>query len=56
MVSPDALGPFVTLFQQEVVAKETSSFLFLTAVRVIIERADLKGGVQEVHMLPKDGD
>jgi hypothetical protein len=30
--------------------------LFLIAVRAIIERRDLKGELQELHMFPKDGD
>jgi hypothetical protein len=47
---------FIICFQQDVVTKSTSSSLFLTAVRVIIERGDLKGGLQEVHVFPKDGD
>jgi hypothetical protein len=28
--------------------------IFLMAVRVIVEREDLKGGLQEVHMFPED--
>jgi hypothetical protein len=40
MVSPDAVGPFVAPFQQETVTEKTLLSLFLTAVRVIIERGD----------------
>jgi hypothetical protein len=37
MVSPD-VGPFIALSQQEAVTEQTSLSLFLTAVRVTIER------------------
>jgi hypothetical protein len=40
MVSPDAVGPFITPCQQEAVTEQTSSSLSLTAVRVTIERGD----------------
>jgi hypothetical protein len=56
MVSSDALGPLATPCQQEVVIEYTSLSLFLTAVRVIIEKEELKGRMQEVNLFPKDGD
>jgi hypothetical protein len=48
VVSRVAAGPFIVLCQQESVTESTSLSLFLTAVRVIIERGDLKGRLQEV--------
>jgi hypothetical protein len=53
LVNPDAVGPFIIPCQQESVTEYTSSFLILTADRVKVEKGDLKGRLQEVHMFPK---
>jgi hypothetical protein len=56
MVSPDAVGVFITPCQQEAVTEQTSSSLFLTAVRVVTERGDLKDRPREVKetlLLPR---
>jgi hypothetical protein len=56
MVSPDAVGPFIAPCQQEVVIEQTLSCLFLTAVRVVTERGDLKDRPREVKetlLLPR---
>jgi hypothetical protein len=49
MVSPDAAGPFITPCQQEAVTEQTSLSLFLTAVREVSERGDLKDRPREVE-------
>jgi hypothetical protein len=56
MVSPDAAGLFIAPCHQEVVTEQTSLSLFLTAVRVVTERGDLKDRLQEVKetlLLPR---
>jgi hypothetical protein len=55
VISPDALGLFVTPFQQEAVTKWNLFSLFLMAVKVITERGDVKDGLWEVHVFPKHG-
>jgi hypothetical protein len=47
-VSLDAAGPFIALCQQEAVTEQTSLSLFLTTVRAVTERGDLKDRPQEV--------
>jgi hypothetical protein len=49
-------GPSITPCQQEAVTKQTSLYLFLTAVRIVTERGDLKDRLQEVKeilLLPR---
>jgi hypothetical protein len=56
VVSPDAAGPFITPCQLEAVTEKTLSSLFLTTVRVVTERGDLKDILQEVKetlLLPR---
>jgi hypothetical protein len=56
VVSPDAVGPFITPCQQEAVTEQTSSSLFLTAVRAVTDRGDLRDSLQEVKetlLLPR---
>jgi hypothetical protein len=48
VVSPDAVGPFISPCQQEAVTEQTSLSLFLTVVRVVTERGDLKDRPWEV--------
>jgi hypothetical protein len=50
MVSPDIVGPFIASCQQ------TSSSLFLTAVKMVTERGDLKDRPGEVKgtLLPRE--
>jgi hypothetical protein len=58
MDSPDAVGPFIAPCQQEAVTEQTSSSLFLTAVRAVTERGDLKDRpwkVKETLLLPRKG-
>jgi hypothetical protein len=52
----NAADPFITPCQQEAVTEQTSSSLFLTAVRAVTERGDLKNILQEVKetlLLPR---
>jgi hypothetical protein len=56
VVSPDAVDPFITPCQQEAVTEQTLSSLFLTKIRVVTERGNLKDGPQEVKetlLLPR---
>jgi hypothetical protein len=56
MVSPEAAGPSIAPCQQEAVTEQTSSSLFLTAVRAVTERGDLKDRLQKVKetlLLPR---
>jgi hypothetical protein len=56
VVSLDTVGPFIVPSQQETVTEQTSLSLFLSAVRVVTERGDLKDRLQEVKetlLLPR---
>jgi hypothetical protein len=56
VVSPDSAGPFIAPYLQEAVTEKTLSSLFLTAVRAVTERGDLKDILQEVKetlLLPR---
>jgi hypothetical protein len=56
VVSLDAVGLFISPYQQEVVTEQNSSSLSQTAVRAITERGDLKDRPQEIKetlLLPR---
>jgi hypothetical protein len=56
MVSSDSAGPSIVPCQQKAVTEQTLMSLFLTAVRVVTERGDLKDRPQEVKetlLLPR---
>jgi hypothetical protein len=56
VVSPDAVGNFISFRQQEAVTEQTLSSLCFTAVNVVTERGDLKGRpweVKETLLLPR---
>jgi hypothetical protein len=58
MVSPDAVGPSITPCKQEAVTEQTSLSLFLTTVRAVTERGDLKDRLWEAKktlLLPRKG-
>jgi hypothetical protein len=48
VVSPEAVSPFIAPCQQKAVTEQTLLSLFLTAVRVVTKRGDLKDGLWEV--------
>jgi hypothetical protein len=56
LVSPDAAGPFINPCQQDQLLNRLHLSLFLTAVRAVTERGDLKDILQEVKktlLLPR---